>query len=353
MNNIKKVLMSIALTLGTGAIINTAQACTRVIYKGTENLVMTGRNMDFSLPIPANLWLFPRGMDRDGSVGPHSVQWKSKYGSLIASSWDIATTDGMNEKGLVANLLWLLESRYPESAPSSTHPGLAISMWAQYVLDNFATVAESVEQLSKESFVVVTDMIPGTQKMTTVHMSISDATGDSAILEYIDGKLVIHHNPDYLVMTNDPPYPEQLAIQKYWQTISGSDFMPGTVKSSDRFVRANYFINNTPKTDDERVATAVLMSIMRHTSVPYGYSIAGHPNLSSTQWRVVADQTNLRYTFETVLSPNTFWVDLKQLDFSESSSAKMLDVSSGQIYAGEVSAHFHDAKPFKFQGLAL
>lgn len=58
--------------------------------------------------------------------------------SVIASGYDISTTDGMNEKGLVANILWLVESDFPKYTKDK--PALAISMWGQYILDSFATV---------------------------------------------------------------------------------------------------------------------------------------------------------------------------------------------------------------------
>jgi len=202
--------------------------------------------MDFSIEIPGNHWIFPRGMKRNGEVGENSIEWVSKYGSIAVSSWDIATTDGMNEKGLVANLLWLVESEYPSFDKENSEKGMAIYLWAQYVLDNFATVAEAVESLRKESFAIVSDFIPGTDKFTTVHLSISDAKGDNAILEYINGKLVIHHDPSYTVMTNDPAFENQLAIARYWENIPVKIFLPGSVTSSDRFVRASFFINDKP-----------------------------------------------------------------------------------------------------------
>lgn len=328
-------------------------ACTRVMYKGPEQTILTGRSMDFSLPIPANLWILPRGISRSGEVGANSIAWTAKYGSLVVSSWDIASSDGMNEKGLVANMLWLVESEYPSFSPKGTQPGLSISLWAQYVLDNFASVAEAVAALREEPFVVVTDVIPGTDKHTTIHLSVSDASGDNAIFEYIAGKLVIHHDPSYTVMTNDPPYQQQLAIQQYWQGIPGNQFLPGTVKAADRFVRAHYYINSIPQTSDPLLATASVFSVIRNTSVPYGYQIEGYPNLSSTQWRVVADHKHLRYFFETALTPNTFWVDLTKLDFRPEAGAKVLYADKGQVYAGESSAYFVAAEPFKFQGLDL
>jgi len=343
----------LTLLLGTTAMghIPEPQACTRVVYKGPNNTILTGRTMDFSMEIPANQWVFPRGMKRNGEVGKNSIEWVSRYGSLAVSSWDISTTDGMNEKGLVANMLWLVESKYPEFEKDGDRKGMAISLWAQYMLDNFATVSEAVAAMEKATFAVVTDFIPGTDKFTTVHLSISDATGDNAIFEYIEGRLVIHHDPSYTVMTNDPTYDKQLAIAKYWENIPGKVFLPGSVTAPDRFVRASYYIRAIPQTDNTRVAVAGVFSVIRNTSVPYGYEVEGFPNLSTTRWRAVADHKNLVYYFETALTPNAFWVDLKKVDFSETAQVRKLDLADNRTFSGETSAAFQVSKPFKFMGL--
>lgn len=329
-----------------------AEACTRLVYKGPENLVVTARSMDWKDEISANLWAFPRNIKRDGNVGPTSIQWTSKYGSVITSAWDIATTDGINEKGLVANVLWLVESEYPKFTPQTGEKGLTISAWAQYVLDNFATVQEAVDELGKQDFVIVSDYIPGTEKFTTLHLSISDKTGDNAIFEYIGGKLKIHHSPAYNVMTNSPTFDQQLAINGYWESIPGTIFLPGTNRAADRFVRASYYIDAIPQTTNLREAIASVFSVIRNVSVPYGISSPTEPNISSTRWRSVSDQKNLTYYFETVLTPNTFWVDLNKLDLtSKKATVKKLDLSNNKTYSGEVSNNFKDAKAFTFLGI--
>lgn len=326
-------------------------ACTRVVYKGPDGTIITARSMDWKDEIDANIWIFPRGLERSGNVGANSVKWTSKYGSVITSAWDIATTDGINEKGLVANVLWLVESQYPKYDPKGIKPGVTIAAWAQYVLDNYATVKEAVAELQKEKFVIVSDFIPGTQKFTTLHLSISDATGDNAIFEYIGGKLKIHHDPSYTVMTNSPVFEEQLAINQYWNGIPGTIMLPGTNRAADRYVRASYYINAIPQTTDVRTSVASVFSVIRNCSVPFGISSETEPNISSTRWRSVADQKNLVYYFETVKTPNTFWVDLKKIDFSKNSGTKRLSVSKNETYAGETSAQFSAAKPFTFLGL--
>ncbi|WP_404339100.1 linear amide C-N hydrolase [Pseudoalteromonas mariniglutinosa] len=326
-------------------------ACTRLVYHGPDNTVLTGRTMDFSIDIPANLWVFPKGIERNGEVGPNSISWRSKYGSVVASSWNIAAPDGMNEKGLVANLLWLVASEYPKFDYDGERPGLTIAAWAQYALDNFATVDEAVKFLEQETFVVVSDFIPGTDKFTTVHLSLSDATGDSAIFEYIGGKLKIHHDRSYKVMTNDPVFEQQIAIKRYWDTVSGQDFLPGTGKAADRFVRASYYLSVLPQTSDPKIAAASVFSVVRNVSVPYGIAIEGQPHLSNTRWRVVADQGNLIYYFENVLTPNVVWVDFSKVNFEKGADVRKLTLDQNQIYAGESSSFFVKSKPFKFKGL--
>lgn len=326
-----------------------ADACTRAVYVGENGLVITGRSMDWKDHIPANIWVFPQGMEREGEVGPNSITWTSKYGSVITSSFDIATTDGMNERGLVANLLWLAESEYPEY--DGSEPGLSVAAWVQYVLDNFASVSEAVDALQSEPFVVVSSEIPGTERFTTVHLSISDNSGDSAIFEYIDGALVVHHSHDYRVMTNSPVFEQQLALNSYWQQIGGTTMLPGTNRAADRFVRAAFYIDAIPRTDDQRVAVSSVFSVMRNVSVPYGISSPTEPNISSTRWRAVADQTNLNYYFETALTPSTFWVSLEQFDLSPGAEVKRLAVDHYQTYAGEASSHFETAQAFQFAGL--
>lgn len=331
------------------SVISIGHACTRVVYKGLNGLVLTARSMDWSDDILTNLWIFPRGMERNGEVGPNSLRWKSKYGSVIASGYDISSTDGMNEKGLVANVLWLVESNYPSWDQSK--PGLSIAAWVQYVLDNFASVDEAVKALEKESFTIVTDKVPGQSRLATLHLSVSDAQGDNAIFEYIDGKLVIHHSPSFTVMTNSPVFDKQLALYEYWKEIGGTVMLPGTNRASDRFARASFYIDAIPKTDDYRIAVGSVFSVIRNCSVPFGISTPGQPNISSTRWRTVADHKNLVYYFESALTPNTFWVDFKDVDFSERAPVKKLNVSSGEIYAGNAAKSFIVTPAFKFLGI--
>ncbi|OTG81621.1 linear amide C-N hydrolase [Acinetobacter sp. ANC 4648] len=347
MNNImKKVIFTAGLLVAAGA----AMACTRVVYLG-ENEIITARSMDWKQDVGTDLWILPNNVKRTGLAGPNSIQWTSKYGSVVATGYDVSTTDGVNEKGLVANLLWLVESEYPD-AKNNKKPPLSISLWAQYVLDNYATVDEAIKALEKEPFIVVTDMVPGDKRLTTLHLSISDASGDSAIIEYINGKQVIHHNRKYQVMTNSPIFDQQLALNTYWQQIGGTVMLPGTNRASDRFARASFYIDAIPKNASHEHSLASVFGVIRNVSVPFGLNTAEEPNISSTRWRTVVDHKRGLYFFESAVSPNTFWVDLKDINFNDGKSKKLeLGKDQAIIYAGKANSSFKVTKPFEFLGI--
>ena len=186
-----------------------ADACTRAVYLGPDGMVVTGRTMDWKEDPQSNIYFFPRGMERRGGITDNSVKWTSSYGSVVTAGYDIGICDGINERGLAANLLFLAESDYHR--PGDKRPVMGLAIWTQYVLDNFATVDEAVEELGKELFRIDDPDLPNGSK-STLHLSISDSTGNSAIFEYIAGKLVIHSGKDCRVMTNSPSYDKQQTL---------------------------------------------------------------------------------------------------------------------------------------------
>ena len=85
-------------------------ACSRVLYRGPDNTVVVGRTMDWEQSLEVNLWAFPAGLERDGNAGARSLKRTSKYGRVVATCYDKLVADGMNEKGLVVNVLYLSSS---------------------------------------------------------------------------------------------------------------------------------------------------------------------------------------------------------------------------------------------------
>ena len=165
---------------------------------------------------------------------------------MVATGYDVSTTDGMNEKGLVANLLWLVESGIRSSAAKAGPGHLTMGAVCAGQLrhrrrSGRGAAARAVLDRHRQG--------AGRDRQATLHLSLSDASGDSAIVEYIGGRQVIHHDRRYQVMTNSPIFEQQLALSSYWQQIGGTVMLPGTNRSADRFARASFYINAIPKSE--------------------------------------------------------------------------------------------------------
>ncbi|MBX3247736.1 MAG: linear amide C-N hydrolase [Myxococcales bacterium] len=216
------------------------------------------------------------------------------------------------------------------------------------MLDQFGSVAETVQSLRAEPFIVVTDAVPGQSRLATLHLSVSDATGDSAIFEYVDERLVIHHGRNHRVMTNSPVYDQQLALAAYWQQIGGTVMLPGTNRAADRFVRASFYIDAIPRYGDPSTAVPAVMSVMRNVSVPYGITTPEQPNISTTQWRVVIDHTNVVYHFESALSSGAIHVKLRALDLRRGTPIRRLELARYLDRTGDVTGELRPSAPMQF-----
>lgn len=161
-------------------------------------------------------------------------------------------------------------------------------------------------------------------------------------------------------MTNSPIYSKQLAINEYWQEINGSVFLPGTNRAADRFARASYLIQSIPKQVDRKYiqgvpeqaytyqAIAGVLGVIRSVSVPLGVVDPKKPNIASTLWRTISDQKNMIYYFDSSTYPNTFWVDLKNVNFASGAPVLSLAVEDGEVYSGDVSKLLKPSKSFDF-----
>ena len=69
-----------------------------------------------------------------------------------------------------------------------------------------------------------------------------------------------------------------------------------------------------------------MFSIIRNAAQPFRTPEPGKPDASQTIWQVVLDLTNKRYAFESTTRPNTVWVDLNEVSFTEGTKVLKLDL---------------------------
>ena len=321
--------------------------CTRLLWTAEGQPVLVARNMDWTERMGTKLYAMPRGIERQGMTPTNPMKWTSKYGSVVGAVWNAASADGMNEAGLVANLLYLAESNYGDR--DAALAGLSVSVWAQYYLDNFATVADAVEAAKTVQVVPFRLTHKGEDVDAPIHISLADATGDSAIIEILDGKPVIHHGKQYTVMTNSPPYDEQLVLLKQYEGLGGNKPLPGTADADDRFVRGAYYLTKLPEQPTNyQEAVAGVLTVIRNAATPIGANDPVKPNVSATQWRSIADLTNKRYYFEFTNMPNVVWMDLDKLNLDKGAPIQLFDIASDLEASGNVSSKFRPAKAFEF-----
>lgn len=347
---ITSVLKNIAIVSAFSAAIVSApkaEACSRIVFRGdSTDIVMVGRTLDWRTPIPTNLYVYPAGMKKESMPSGNRLTWTSKYGTVLAVSYGGGVTEGMNERGLVMNGLFCKVSKYRTGGADSPVPVMSLSVLVSFFLDNFATVDEVQNWLDNNEFAIAGQTFDG-GTVSLLHWAVTDKTGKTLIMEYQNAQLNVYVSKDYQVMTNDPCFPYMNAINDYWEAVGGQNFLPGGVRSPERFARASYFIHHVPTTGvDEDTAWAELNSVIDGVSVAYGYEVPGQPNLSSSQWRSIADINRSRYNFKFADQAGMFYIDLSQLMLRPGSPVLMLDTTHHADFFGNVNNRLVKTKPF-------
>jgi len=335
-----------ALTIGLLAA-QDALACTRVLWMSPDGQVLVGRTQDWTEKAGHAFRMFPRGIERTGAVAENPLKWTSKYGSLVLTAYDMGTHEGVNEMGLSGHALYLAEeAAFGVRDPSKQ--AIGIMQWIQYYLDNYATVAEAIEATRSFDFQIEPLILPNGYP-TLIHISLSDKTGDSAVIEYINGKPQIYHDRRFTVMTNEPTYDVQIENLKKYRSFGGDLPLPGERTPMDRFVRAAYYVNGLQEPENRAEAAAFMFSVIRNVSVPFGLGDPDRPNVASTIFRTVQDLTGQRYYFESTYAPNVVWVDYDQMDFSAAGPEMELKVEKNIFdLNGDVTGLFVPVEPLVF-----
>src|SRR6186713_884088 len=167
-------------------------ACTTFCYADGGTLVF-GRNYDWNIG-DGMVFTNKRGVYKQALVDPTPARWTSKYGSITFNQYGREfPTGGMNEKGLVVELMWLDETKYPAA---DNRPAIGVLQWIQYQLDNCITIDEIIAT-DKKLRISPTGTTP-------LHYLVADANGKVATIELLNGKMVVYKGSDlsFPVLTN-------------------------------------------------------------------------------------------------------------------------------------------------------
>lgn len=308
-----------------------AQACSLILSNANGQAVIVARTWDLYVDEQPRLVYLPRGIARRGVAEANAATWTSKYASAVLTAFDAGASDGVNEAGLSANLLYLHGT---EHEPADQRPAVSNLQWAQYVLDNYASVAEALEGL--KAVQIVSKAARGRE--WPLHLALEDASGDSAVFEYVKGKLVVHHGKDVTVMTNEPSMDEQLANLKRYKLFGGALAMPGDINPLDRFVRASSYLKTLTKPNSTAEALGYLAGVARNVAVPFGAEDTSGGEATDTwptRWTTLADLTHKVFYVASASSPSAIWLDMSKFN-PTSTEILALDPHDASL-AGDVS----------------
>jgi penicillin V acylase-like amidase (Ntn superfamily) len=298
------------------------EACSRIFWNNQFNKI-AARTMDLAVDEKPTLAIVPRGLLREGNGGDHSIEWSSKYGSVVVTAFDgQAISEGMNEKGLSAHVLCLEGTEYE---PLDTRPSLSNALWVQYMLDNFSSVQDVLNSLP--SFRVVSSEIGG--RHWPLHACLEDRFGDSAVIEFVNGKMGVHHGSKYRVMTNEPSYDFQIQNLQRYQDFGGELPLSDGFDSESRFVRCATYLKKLPEPRTLQESIDNIFGVISTVQVPSG----------DTRWISVVDLTHLTYYFHSTSASNFFKIDFKNLDFSSKQPIRHINPHDPSLI-GEISGLF-------------
>ena len=197
------------------------------------------------------------------------AQWTAEFGSLSFSQFGLdLPLGGINDQGLVVEIMWLNQSTYPNQ---KVLPELNELQWIQYILDTSATTSEAVDQSEK---------VQVTKYFAPVHYLVCDRSKECASFEYVDGDLVVHENVDVQVLTNSTYDSSFSSLSKY-SGFGGSQAIPRDSGSISRFVRAASNISKLPEQDADRSFSSAF-DILKSVKSPWSIL-----NRLSTKWQIV------------------------------------------------------------------
>jgi penicillin V acylase-like amidase (Ntn superfamily) len=260
-----------------------------------------------------------------GHLADEPATWVSRYGSVTFNQYGPEMpSGGMNEAGLVVEVLWQGEVEYPQP---DRRPSVNELQWVQWALDGHATVAE----LAADAPGLRVSPLYG-----MVHYFACDATGDCGAFEYVNGALVIvrGRSMKLQVLTNDR-YADSLAYARQFEGLGGELSLPYSSESLDRFATAAWHVDH-----GSRGAGPVDEAFAILDEVAMG---------PFSKWAIVYQPEQRQIWFRTAASRELKRIDLDRLDIDCADPLQVMDIDSHR--GGDASTRFRVSTRRLWKGL--
>jgi choloylglycine hydrolase len=320
-----------------------ANACTSMIFKAEDGTRIYARTMEWGASdLKSEMMLVPRAMAFSSALGDGKTgaAWKNQYGFVGVNAAGLAyATDGMNEAGLTVGALFFPGfAKYQEVKADQLGTTVSNVDLVNYILSNFKTVDEVRAAMPKIRVVRNAEIEKEFGTPLPLHHIVSDASGASIVIEYMDGQLSMTDNK-VGAMTNSPGYDWHLLNLRNYANLtpqaarphsingvslapfgagSGMLGLPGDFTPPSRFVRAVAFVNTMIPAKDAADAVNAASVMLNNFDIPKGLVREGGPedfHLGYTQWSVIADMSHKVYYYWTMYDRRMRSVNLSKLDF--------------------------------------
>ncbi|MCP5522254.1 MAG: linear amide C-N hydrolase [Verrucomicrobiales bacterium] len=291
-----KTSILLGMLAAAGLFVDTARPCTSLVLETKDDLCFA-RNLDWfwedGLVIVNQRNLKKRALL---IAGGKPAEWTSQYGSVTFNQMGQELPfGGMNEAGLVVENMMLYETRYPER---DERPEVNMVQWIQYQLDTCATVDEVLA--TDRTIRMEPPVFPA-----RIHYLICDRTGASATIEFLGGRMVVHHGGDLpnRILSNST-YEASTAFLQRWQTSGEKPAEVQGTGSLERFARAAQLAEDFGKTGNDTPVDRAFAALEN----------VHQPRL--TVWSIVYEPQVQRIHYRTRSRPETKVIEFKQLDFA-------------------------------------
>jgi choloylglycine hydrolase len=288
-----RTFVLVAIGMSLLAVAAPANACTTFLVGDS-----VGKCYDWSMG-QGMVVLNPRGLAKQAMPmlpTDQPARWNAEHASLTFNQYGREMPNGgINDSGLVVEVMWLDSTRLP---PVDSRPTVNELQWIQYALDRWSTVAE----LTANANDLRVSRVSG-----RVHYLACDRTHQCAAFEFVDGKLVISQGKDLVVpvLTNNT-YATSSAKLRNYTGFGGKEPIPNGTGSLDRFVRAAS-LDSAGKD-----AWQVLESVQN----------------ADSQWQIVYDVKTLQVSWRSRARTAIKHIDFAHLASSCDQPVKMIDINT-------------------------
>ena len=290
--------------------------CTTFCFSENREWIF-GRNYDWSIE-DCLIVVNKRSVLKTAFTRDNPATWISRYGSITFNQYGREfPLGGMNQAGLVIECMWLEGTEYPHA---DERYALSELQWVQYQLD----MHETVEQIIQSD----TEVRITRQNSVPLHFLACDRTGQSAVIEFLGGKMAAYTRDDLpaSALTNNT-YRNSLEFLRAFRGKEKEAYFDIADYSLKRFVWAAHGITSWNSDADT-------------SAVDYAFKILEKTAVDFTMFRIVYDVGNNLIYFTNKSNPHVRFLRIDAFDFSCSEPAKILDITSGE--RGDVTSFFVD-----------